>query len=252
VNQKSVVGMLKKMGHSVEIAANGQEAVELFSQEAFDLVLMDIQMPTMDGFTATHQIRHMEANSRSRVPIIAMTAHAMKGYEQRCLDAGMDGYLAKPATCQQLEGAIAKIPTESNAYASPQNPRLTSDAWDPEKARARLGGDEQFLYEIIDLFLEENPKQLAELKQALSESNAEAVERAAHTLKGELSCLEIPIATRHARELEERACKGHHEEAAQMLEILEDEILAASRAMREFRNKGGTSLPLRALKSSKA
>jgi two-component system sensor histidine kinase/response regulator len=102
VNQKLAVRMLEKRGHRVTLARNGREAVEAVQAEAFDLVLMDVQMPEMDGFEATAAIRQSERATGRHQPIVAMTAHAMKGDDQRCVDAGMDGYLAKPIRGEEL------------------------------------------------------------------------------------------------------------------------------------------------------
>jgi CheY-like chemotaxis protein len=102
VNQRLAVGLLEKHGHSVTVANNGKETVECFAQEPFDVILMDVEMPEMDGFEATAVIRVKEKHSGGRVPIIAMTAHAMKGDRERCLEAGMDGYVSKPIRVQQV------------------------------------------------------------------------------------------------------------------------------------------------------
>jgi signal transduction histidine kinase/CheY-like chemotaxis protein len=232
VNQKMVVGMLRRMGHSTKIAVNGQEALSLWSEEAFDLVLMDVQMPVMDGLTTTRKIRERELSSGSRVPIIAMTAHATKEYEQQCLAAGMDAYLSKPTSGQQLEDAIGRLAAKSIGN---DKSRSTFIAFDPEKARIRLGGDEALLHEIIELFLVENPKQLASLKQAIRDGNCEIVERTAHSMKGELGCFGLDTASQWVRELEEIGRNRTLEKAAIPLAALENEIRTVASEMRRFR-----------------
>ncbi len=235
VNQKAVVGMLKKMGYESKVVGNGQEALSMLSQECFDLVLMDIQMPVMDGVTATRKIRENEKGS-ARIPIIAMTAHATKDYEQRCLESGMDGYLSKPANSRQLAATIAHVFSKSDVVIPvpiPASARPT--AWDPDKARARLGADDSLLDEIVDLFLQEHLKQLATLKQAIAHANREMVERTAHTLKGELYCLEITTAAGQASALEETARNGCLEQAPSLLAALEYEIAAVVAEMKDFR-----------------
>jgi CheY-like chemotaxis protein len=107
VNQLVAVHLLERKGHRVVIAANGREAVEALDREPFDLVLMDVQMPEMDGFEATHAIREKERANGARMRIIAMTAHAMTGDRERCLAAGMDGYITKPIKANELYDAIA-------------------------------------------------------------------------------------------------------------------------------------------------
>jgi CheY-like chemotaxis protein len=106
-NQKLAVGLLKKRGHQVVIANNGKEAYDTFLAQPFDLILMDVQMPEMDGYDATQAIRAAERGSR--VPIVAMTAHAMRGDQERCLEAGMDAYLAKPIRAQALFEVVNRI-----------------------------------------------------------------------------------------------------------------------------------------------
>src|SRR4029079_15391766 len=102
VNQKLALRLLEKRGHSVVVASNGEEALKAIEQHAFDLLLMDVQMPVMDGFEATAAIRARERGSGSHLPIIAMTAYAMKGDRERCLEAGMDGYVSKPIQPREL------------------------------------------------------------------------------------------------------------------------------------------------------
>ena len=108
-NQKFAVRALSKAGHSVEVANNGQEAVDAWTAEDFDAVLMDIQMPVMDGYLATAEIRQREATSVRHTPIIAMTAHAMKGDKEKCLEAGMDGYVTKPIKSKLMLAEIARV-----------------------------------------------------------------------------------------------------------------------------------------------
>jgi CheY-like chemotaxis protein len=118
VNQKLAVRMLEKRGHRITLARNGREAVAALEAEAFDLVLMDIQMPEMDGFEATAAIRQSERSTGRHQPIVAMTAHAMKGDDQRCMDAGMDGYLAKPIRGEELYALLEGF-QESRMPAKP-------------------------------------------------------------------------------------------------------------------------------------
>src|SRR5581483_8401247 len=102
VNQRVAARMLEKLGHDVELADNGFQAVQKFNEKAFDMVLMDVQMPEMDGFQATAAIRKLELTQAKHTPVIAMTAHALKGDRERCLEAGMDGYIAKPVHIDDL------------------------------------------------------------------------------------------------------------------------------------------------------
>jgi len=193
-------------------------------------------MPLMDGITTSRKIREKDERSGSRIPIIAMTAHATKDYQQRCLESGMDGYLSKPANSQQLAAAIAHLISRSGVTLPKSSvSSSTPTAWDVEKARARLGGDESLLDEIVELFLEENPKQLASLKQAITEADSEMIERIAHTLKGELACLEITAGAARAGELEEMARNGCLEKVSAPLAALEAEVAAVVAAMNSLR-----------------
>src|SRR5262249_25980895 len=114
VNQKLAIRLLEKMGHDVVLAVNGREAVELAATKEFDVVLMDIQMPVMGGMEATKKIREAETKSGKRTPIVAMTAHAMKGDKERCLEGGMDGYVSKPIRLDLLRSEIERVTKKGN------------------------------------------------------------------------------------------------------------------------------------------
>ncbi|MFV2067824.1 MAG: response regulator, partial [Pirellulales bacterium] len=124
VNQKLAVGLLEKQGHSVSVARNGSEAVDLFESRSFDLVLMDVQMPEMDGLTATATIREKEKKTGNHIPIVAMTAHVMKGDRDKCLEAGMDDYVSKPIHAKTLFATIAAVVerSETGCGLAPENP----------------------------------------------------------------------------------------------------------------------------------
>jgi CheY-like chemotaxis protein len=169
VNQRVVVELLDARGHEVVVTTNGEEALAKLEREAFDVVLMDVQMPVMDGFEATTEIREREKASGAHVPVVALTAHAMAGDRERCLEAGMDGYLAKPVRADEL-------------YAAVEGPSETP--MDYEAALKRTGGKPVILGQIAQLFLEEEPRLLGDLRRALTDRNCVELERAAHTLKG--------------------------------------------------------------------
>ncbi len=212
-NQTVATRMLQKMGHTTMVAGNGKEALLLLSLHRFDLVLMDIQMPEMDGLTATRKIRESERATQLHVPIVAMTAHAMKGDRERCIEAGMDGYVSKPISSEEVAEAIAGIsrlqgqdlPVSSlemrgTDATPPAAPRIV---WNLGETLERLGGDETLFHEVIEIFLDDVPKHMASLERAIATGNSEAVEGAAHTLKGELGYLGISQVSQKARELEE-------------------------------------------------
>jgi len=192
VGQKLVVGLLESHGHTVVVADNGAEALEALEQRDFDLVLMDVQMPDMDGLEATAAIRLRERQTGSRTPIIAMTAHAMKGDRQKCLDAGMDEYVAKPIRAKRLFGTIAAVLGVSGEQgeASDAPPAdfvpPETDALDWSEALRTVKGDHALLRSVVEAFLEECPRLMRAMRTAVAEGKAAALRVAAHTLKGSM------------------------------------------------------------------
>jgi two-component system, sensor histidine kinase and response regulator len=190
VNQKLALALLRKQGHSVVIANTGREAVQALETQAFDVVLMDVQMPEMDGMEATAEIRRREQGTGRRVPIIAMTAHAMKGDRERCLKGGMDGYVSKPIQRHELFGAItALVPAESPAppVGVLNNPPASDDDGaivDHVEALTRVGGDWGLLKSLAEEFFDSCPAQLEQLREAIGRGDGPTVYRLAHTLAG--------------------------------------------------------------------
>jgi CheY-like chemotaxis protein len=210
VNQMVAVRTMEKMGHSVIVADNGLEALSLLAQQTFDLVLMDVQMPQLDGLAATRKIREGAVPGCSAIPIIAMTALAMKGDRERCLDAGMSGYVSKPVSRKELEDAIAaqfNTPSHSAPVSDVPMGRTTLPnnflSWNSDRLLQSLGGDQTFLNELLAVFLDETPKKLQIIKEALSGADSSTVERTAHSLKGELLYLGISELTKNAGDLEQ-------------------------------------------------
>jgi PAS domain S-box-containing protein len=185
VNQRLAVRLLEKAGHTVTVVGTGREAVEALGREAFDVVLMDVQMPEMGGFEATAAIRARERDNGQHVPIIAMTAHAMRGDRERCLGAGMDDYVGKPVRAQDLVEALART-VPSGADGAPRPPAAPAPPADLDEADLldRVGGDRALLREMVRLFLDTYPPSLAEVREAVARRDAEALHRAAHTFKG--------------------------------------------------------------------
>jgi len=229
VNQAVIVRVLEKMGHSSTLAPNGREALTLATNGDFDLVFMDVQMPEMDGLAATRAIREAETRSATHLPIFAMTAHAMKGDREQCLAAGMDGYITKPVRFsdiqQILDGLVAKLP----AAAEP----LMTPAWDKAAALDRVEGDEELLQDICRIFLEESPKLLTQLQQAVAQDDPQAVSRAAHSLKGESGYLGAANVSQMAKQLETMGRDRALAEAPAVLEQLQREMASLSSAVRQ-------------------
>ena len=188
VNQKVACGLLGSRGHQVVVANNGREAVEALEREAFDLVLMDVQMPEMDGFEATAAIRQKEQTTGNHIQIVAMTAHALKGDRERCLKAGMDAYLSKPIQPKilyaMIEGIAASVPVDNDV---PVESAPAASILDWDAALERIGGSEELLREVVALFFTETDKLVPALREAIGRQDMAEVRRLAHTIKGAVS-----------------------------------------------------------------
>jgi two-component system, sensor histidine kinase and response regulator len=230
VNQAVIIRVLQKMGHTPVLAQNGAEALALARAEKFDAVFMDVQMPEMDGLAATGAIREGEKNTGVHLPIFAMTAHAMKGDRERCLAAGMDGYITKPVRFSEIEQTLLDLrsvpPTPNKSIAQPL-------CWDKAGALNRIGGDEELLQELCQIFLEESPKLLRQLQQAVAEGNSDGVMRAAHSLKGESGYLGADETSQAARQLEEMGRNKDLSGASATVASLEREITNLHSQLRE-------------------
>jgi CheY-like chemotaxis protein/HPt (histidine-containing phosphotransfer) domain-containing protein len=232
VNQKVAIRMLERLGYRADVAANGLEALEALSRIPYAAVLMDVQMPEMDGYEATAEIRRREGPTR-RTPIIALTANAMQGDRERALEAGMDDYLPKPVKPEALEAVLERWVSRSENQeniledATADNDLLTG-ALDPLDHGALEGlrelGGKGFLEELKDLFLEQASVHLESLRRATAEEDALSIERAAHTLKG--SCINMG-ASRMADiciALEHVGHSGELERALVLVERLDAEL----------------------------
>jgi len=199
VNQRLAASLLERRGHKVLIAANGSEAVEAVKRQAFDVVLMDVQMPEMGGFEATAAIRALEGERTTRTPIVAMTAHAMKGDRERCLAAGMDEYLTKPLDPRQLCLLVEHVAAARGVAAPDYAPTGGLSL----QVLARVGGDRELLAEISKLFVEDAPRHLVRIRAALDARDGDALRRAAHGLKGAAANFDAEGVVSASRTLEE-------------------------------------------------
>jgi two-component system sensor histidine kinase/response regulator len=209
VNQRLAVRLLEKQGHEVDVAANGREALaKLAAGPPFDLALMDVQMPEMDGLEATAAIRREEERTGRHLPILAMTAHALKGDRERCLAAGMDGYVSKPLHPEELYAGLRGVlqPPREPSAGLPTEPARGAPV-DHAALLARVEGDSGLLREMAELFLKTYPKLLDEIRRAIERQDALALERAAHTLKGSVSNFVAREAFLAATELENMATR---------------------------------------------
>ena len=242
LNRKLVVAMLHKRGHEIVAVPDGQGAVESLERQPFDLVLMDVQMPEMDGFMAARLIREREKQTGGHVPIVAMTAHAMKGDRERCLEAGMDDYVSKPIKPTQLYEVIERIAAARSARRTSNG--LSRDgenldeeqepAFDREETLQRVGGDRAFLAEIADVFCGDSPRLLDEIRQQIENEDAAGLEQAAHRLKGSVANFSARPAFETAHTLEMMGQRRDLSNAHEVFETLEKQVQRLVRQLSEF------------------
>jgi len=241
-NQILAIGLLTKWGHEVDTAENGQEAVARYQQGNFDLVLMDVQMPIMDGLTATRHIRELEQGTNTRIPIIAMTARAMNQDRQLCMEAGMDDYLSKPIRATELASALRNLYTmkkQNDTIQKTEEPEATSlplelnDFINWDAALNAVNGDRELLQSVIDSVLDELPQLMQQLQSALNQQDHETAGRAAHTISGTMRVFEAEKVINISRELEEKEHSGdftHTDELYARLQTTLDKALEELRA----------------------
>jgi CheY-like chemotaxis protein/HPt (histidine-containing phosphotransfer) domain-containing protein len=225
VNQRLAASLLQRYGHRVTTVNNGNEALVAVEQAPFDAVLMDVQMPEMNGLEATRAIRVREQRTGGHVPIVAMTAHAMKGDRKRCLDAGMDEYLTKPIDPRQLYAVLERLASRSPRTVQASEPAAGSVY---DAVLARVGGDRELLSEISLLFTEDMPCHLASIQQSIEARDGEALQRAAHLLRGAAANFEAPALVQTARTLEEmgRTAQFTESDSAWRTLVTEASVLA--------------------------
>ncbi|HEX4612823.1 MAG TPA: PAS domain S-box protein [Urbifossiella sp.] len=229
VNQRVAVRLLEGDGHTVTVANHGGEALAALARGPFDLVLMDVQMPEVDGFEATRAIRENEAGTTRRTKVVAMTAHAMKGDRELCLAAGMDDYVSKPVQRGELARVLAWAAGAPAAAAQTPAPALPPPV-DRAAAVRNLGGDEELYAEVAGLFVVESPRLLAAVRAGIAAGDAKTVQRSAHTLKGSAGCVGGTQVAAAALPLETMAAGGHlaaAPAAAETLALELDRLLAA-------------------------
>lgn len=203
VNQKLAIRLLEKMGHHLTVANNGAEAVQLWRLNTFDAILMDVDMPELNGYEATRLIRAEETDSR-HTPIIAMTAHAMQGAREECLRHGMDGYLSKPINTDelwlQLESILPSLPAPGPAQPATISP--STPVFDLGIGLETVGGDMGLFREMVDIYLSEYPDYLDGLDRAVHQKDVDNIRHYAHSLKGMLAIFGIPALVSLAQRIE--------------------------------------------------
>jgi signal transduction histidine kinase/CheY-like chemotaxis protein/GAF domain-containing protein/HPt (histidine-containing phosphotransfer) domain-containing protein len=257
-NQKIAMKYLQKAGYQVDLAANGFQAVHLFKQKQYNLVLMDIQMPEMDGYEATKRIRAYESgfagikvsgspqssDTAASVPIIAMTAHAIKGYKEKCLAAGMDDYLTKPIKrsifLERIEswltdrdaGPLNKDSSraEKNSNGSHEQTAHLPERFDLPKALKEFENDEDFFFEVLEEFLENLDNQLALIGKAIGEDDAQTIQKESHAIKGGAANLTATRLSYTAHELEIIGKSGNLDQSQSLF----DNLVAETEALKEM------------------
>jgi two-component system, sensor histidine kinase and response regulator len=259
INQRVACGLLESYGHHVQIVSDGRQALDVLAKESFDLVLMDVQMPVMDGHEATRLLREREIGCGEHALVIAMTAEAMIGDRERCLTAGMDDYIAKPIDSDELVSLLDKyFPHETNdsidEISSGDRYLRSANKCEPETAASlndqsilnwdvaaeRIPGGPDMLKEVANLFLEESTKLIDEIRRALEENNAQDLRRAAHTMKGSADVFGAKRVVDAAKGLEMLGREGSLEKGHELLQKLEkhyEELAESIRTSFLFREK---------------
>jgi PAS domain S-box-containing protein len=223
VNQALLLRLLEKERHAAVLAQNGREALTAVfkawdDRRPFDVLLLDVQMPEMDGFEVAQAVRLHEVTAGGHLPILAITAHAMKGDRERCLAAGMDGYVSKPIQPAELWEALARVAgTTPAGPAGAAPPRISLDR---DALLGRVQGDAELLRELVELFMRDWPVQLRRMEQAAAEGDTRQLAKVAHTLKGAVSNFGDRQSVELAERLEQRALAGDCPQAGQLLPLL--------------------------------
>ena len=235
VNQLVATRTFENLGHRVTVVTNGREALDAVRTGKFDLIAMDVQMPEMDGFEATSAIRDWEKPTGTHTPIIAMTARAMKGDRERCLGAGMDGYISKPVRIQELREVIAQLIGASQSAPPHRSAKEPEHAViDQAVLLAGVDGNRQLLRELVRLFLADGPQRLAEIKDAVRRRDARALAQAAHALKGSVGNFAAKRAFAAAKRVESAGVNQDFGSANEACAALESELTLLSDELRKL------------------
>jgi CheY-like chemotaxis protein len=237
-NRQVGVYLLERQGYRVAVACSGPEALDRLEREEFDLVLMDLGMPGMDGLETTVAIRRREAEragpngKQRRLPIVALTAHVTPADQERCLQAGMDGHVSKPLNPDQLRDVLGQVLGSRRRIAREQGPASSlASVFDRDRTLQRLSGNSKLFAEVVKLFQENSEQLLAQMRQALRSGNGTTLKETAHTLKGSMSFFNAPAAVAAAVNVEKQA--ENAEQRSQALADLEREVEALRSALAE-------------------
>jgi len=224
-NQKFILRLLDRWGYEAIIVENGHLALEAFSKDRFDLVLMDVQMPEMDGLEATAAIRELEKQTGGHIPIIALTAHAMKGDRELCLATGMDEYVSKPISPDTLHNAIHTLSSSKpHGTLDHETDESIFPSIDKQEFLKAFEHDPNFLKEIVDMFVSDYPAMIVSIREALKTRDASTLQRTAHSLKGMLRNFQAEAEAQKALNLEEMGQKGEFKNGDQVCDALVGEL----------------------------
>ncbi len=240
VNQKVATNLLSKRGHEVVVSNNGKEALAQLKQNKYDVVLMDVQMPEMDGYEATGIIRRNEKRTGHYQPIIAMTAHAMKRDRERCMQAGMDGYVTKPFKVSELFDAIDQV-TSNRQQKTKENTMVDNEPenfFDKNATLERVDGDLELVKELVALFLEDCPELVRQIRESIHNRDAQALQHSAHTLKGSVGNFCAKFAYDAAYRLEAMGRDQDFSQAEAALTVLEQELGRLNPVLADLRDSG--------------
>jgi two-component system sensor histidine kinase/response regulator len=243
VNQRVALRQLEKLGYAADAVANGVEVLDALERIQYDVVLMDCQMPEMDGYEATREIRKREGDSR-HTTVIAMTANALGGDRERCLEAGMDDYVSKPVKRETLAEAIERWTVRSPRHQpadviepASANPGNVIDSSVISELRGlQSSADPDFFNHLIDLFLEETPRRLAAIKDAVARADAKALAHEAHALKGSSAHLGATRIAALCEILEEQGRSGAAVGGIALASVLEEEFARVRNALEREKN----------------
>jgi two-component system, sensor histidine kinase and response regulator len=237
VNQRLAVKLFQNAGHEVQVASNGRLACEILQQTAFDLIFMDIQMPEMDGYEATRQIRQQP--EQARVPIIAMTAHAMAGDQERCLASGMNDYITKPLRAPELQAVLQRWTGQTVAPFAPALPLAAEENPPVELATLRqlTADDDEFLQELVTLYLEDTPLRLEKLSAAITAGSASDIKSEAHGLKGASGNLSALVLQKLFAQMEQLAGRNELAGVPALFQAAETEFMRVNKYFTQLINE---------------
>jgi CheY-like chemotaxis protein len=236
INQRVARRFLERLGCEVQVVGDGRQAVEAYGRNSYTFILMDMQMPVMDGLEATRRIRELENGGPKRTPIVALTANAMMGTLERCLEAGMDDYLTKPLDISRLQDVLDRFMARAEGEQAPAVVTSTEAPSADNAIRARLadvsGDDAEFMMELVNAFLSGGEDTVQELRAAVELGDAVVIGRAAHKLKGAAANLHVNNLATMCFDLETRAKSGQKVDWRADLEKVAAEFARVGQSLR--------------------